>query len=74
MSLPTLLTVPFIIFPTHQDQGAFAKLVDAVKTNFNARHEEFRKQWGGGIMGPKSQAATLKKEKARAREEAKRLA
>lgn len=27
-------------------------------------HENARKQWGGGIMGPKAQMKQLKKEKA----------
>jgi len=56
-----------------QDQGALAKLVDAVKANYNDRFDEQRRQWGGGIMGIKSNHAQDKKAKARAREEAKRV-
>mmetsp|Transcript_20188 Transcript_20188/g.48123 ORF Transcript_20188/g.48123 Transcript_20188/m.48123 type:complete len:263 (+) Transcript_20188:23-811(+) len=56
-----------------EDQGALAKLVDAVKANYNDRFDEQRRQWGGGIMGIKSNHAQDKKAKARAREEAKRV-
>ncbi|AWP15510.1 60S ribosomal protein L7a isoform 4 [Scophthalmus maximus] len=34
------------------DKGALAKLVEAIKTNYNDRYEEIRRHWGGGIMGP----------------------
>jgi len=55
-----------------EDQGAFAKLVDNVKSNFNDRGDDL-KRWGGGIMGAKSQERTRQKEKAVAREAAKRM-
>jgi len=55
------------------DQGALAKVIDAVKANFNDRYDEIRRLWGGGIMGPKSQAAQRKKAAFRAREDAKRV-
>jgi len=55
-----------------EDQGAFAKLVDNVKSNFNDRGDDL-KRWGGGIMGAKSQERTRAKEKAVAREAAKRM-
>jgi len=55
------------------DQGALAKVVDAVKANFNDRYDEIRRLWGGGVMGPKSQAAQRKKAAFRAREDAKRV-
>jgi len=45
-----------------------AALVSAVKANYNDKAEDIRKTWGGGIMGNKSRAATLKREKAAARE------
>lgn len=54
-----------------QDEGAMAKLTDSVRSNFNERYEDFKK-WGGGIMGAKSQERTRQKEKAHARELAKR--
>jgi large subunit ribosomal protein L7Ae len=49
-----------------------AKLVDSVRSNFNERYDDFKK-WGGGIMGAKSQERTRQKEKALAREAAKRM-
>mmetsp|Transcript_76026 Transcript_76026/g.123473 ORF Transcript_76026/g.123473 Transcript_76026/m.123473 type:complete len:261 (+) Transcript_76026:102-884(+) len=55
-----------------EDQGAFAKLVDNVKSNFNDRGQDLMR-WGGGIMGAKSQERTRQKEKAVAREAAKRM-
>ena len=55
-----------------QDDGAFSKLVDNVRSNFNDRAEELRR-WGGGIMGAKSQEKTRQKERAVAREAAKRM-
>ncbi|KAJ1556646.1 60S ribosomal protein L7A, partial [Cladochytrium tenue] len=48
-----------------------AALVTAVKENFNDKFEEHRRQWGGGIMGKKSQARTAKKARAVAKEAAK---
>lgn len=44
-----------------EDKGELASLVSVVKSNYND-NTEHRKQWGGGIMGTKSQAAQLKKE------------
>jgi large subunit ribosomal protein L7Ae len=49
-------------------KGDLAALVSAVKANYNDKAEDIRKTWGGGLMGNKSRAATLKKEKAAARE------
>jgi len=51
-----------------EDKGDLASLITAIKANYNEKFEEHRRQWGGGVMGAKSQAATLKKEKALARE------
>ena len=58
-------------FPA-QDEGSYSKLVESIKSNFNDRYDDFKK-WGGGIMGAKSQERTRQKEKAVAREAAKRL-
>lgn len=48
-----------------EDQRDLAKLVDTSKSMYL---EGARVSWGGGIMGPKSQAATRKRERALARE------
>jgi large subunit ribosomal protein L7Ae len=56
------------------DQGSLAKVIDAVKANFNDRYDDIRRLWGGGVMGPKSQAAMRKRAAFRAREDAKRVA
>lgn len=40
----------------NEDKHEFSKVVEAVKANFNDRFDEFRRSWGGGIMGVKSQA------------------
>jgi len=54
-----------------EDKQELAALVSAIKTNFNEKFEETRRQWGGGIMGRKSVARTAKKAKAAAKEAAK---
>ncbi|KAM3912033.1 large ribosomal subunit protein eL8 [Leptodactylus fuscus] len=56
-----------------EDKGALSKLVEAVKTNYNDRHDEIRRHWGGGILGPKSVARIAKLEKAKAKELATKL-
>lgn len=45
--------------PEHKQE--LAALVQAVKANFNDKAEEIRKQWGGGVMGPKSRAMMAKR-------------
>eukprot|EP00051_Salpingoeca_urceolata_P032188 m.14597 g.14597 ORF g.14597 m.14597 type:complete len:258 (+) comp4851_c0_seq2:3466-4239(+) len=55
-----------------EDRGAFAKLTEAIHTNFNQRFDELRKRWGGGIMGGKTQAKLAQMARAKAREEAAR--
>eukprot|EP00245_Coleochaete_scutata_P007391 TRINITY_DN2269_c0_g2_i1.p1 TRINITY_DN2269_c0_g2~~TRINITY_DN2269_c0_g2_i1.p1 ORF type:complete len:294 (-),score=73.81 TRINITY_DN2269_c0_g2_i1:309-1115(-) len=57
----------------NEDKNEFSKIVDAVKANFNDRYEEYRRQWGGGIMGVKSQAKTKARERVLAKEAAQRL-
>ncbi|KAJ3401204.1 60S ribosomal protein L8B [Chytriomyces hyalinus] len=50
------------------DKHELAALISAVKTNFSEKFEETRKQWGGGIMGKKSNEATAKRLRIRAKE------
>lgn len=54
-----------------EDQREFAKLVESFKAQYN---EGPRVNWGGGIMGVKSQAKTRKREKLVAKELAQRMA
>uniref|UniRef100_A0A6T6ART9 60S ribosomal protein L7a n=2 Tax=Compsopogon caeruleus TaxID=31354 RepID=A0A6T6ART9_9RHOD len=55
-----------------EDKMEFAKLIESCRSNFNDRYDDFRKQWGGGRFGIKSQHAQIKKARALAAEEAKR--
>jgi large subunit ribosomal protein L7Ae len=54
------------------DKANFAKIVEAIKTNYNDRYDEIRRHWGGGLLGPKSMARITKIEKAKAREMAQK--
>lgn len=54
------------VAPEHKQD--LAALVQAVKANYNDKFEEVSKIWGGGIMGPKSQAMMRKREAHKARE------
>jgi len=40
----------------NEDKPQFTRLVETITTQFNERYEEIRKQWGGGLVGLKSQA------------------
>eukprot|EP00128_Syssomonas_multiformis_P016622 Colp12_sorted_trinity150504_noHs@78 len=51
-----------------EDKNSLAKLVESVRTNYNAKFDDNRRRWGGGIMGAKSLAARAKLEKAKAKE------
>lgn len=46
-----------------EDKQALANLVSTVKSNYNEKFEEHRRQWGGGVMGSKSQAVMANREK-----------
>ena len=47
-----------------EDKGEFSKLLSAIKEGFTDKHEETRRQWGGGIMGQKANAKMAKRRKA----------
>nr|VDD49563.1 unnamed protein product [Brassica oleracea] len=57
----------------NEDKMEFSKILEAIKVNFNDKYEEYRKKWGGGIMGSKSQAKTKAKERVLAKEAAQRM-
>uniref|UniRef100_A0A7N9CC33 60S ribosomal protein L7a n=1 Tax=Macaca fascicularis TaxID=9541 RepID=A0A7N9CC33_MACFA len=42
-----------------EDKGALAKLVEAIRTNYNDRYDEIRRHWGCNVLGPKSVAKEL---------------
>lgn len=50
------------------DRSAFSKLLESIKTNYNDRFDEIRKNWGGAILGSKSAARISKLERAKAKE------
>lgn len=52
------------------DKSGLAKLIEAIKTNFNDRYDEIRRHWGGGVLGNKSQARINRLERVKAREAA----
>jgi len=53
-----------------EDKNNLSKLVETIRTNFNDRAEEIRKQWGGGQVGSKSRAKVNKLERIKERENA----
>ncbi|KAF5195142.1 60S ribosomal protein L7a-2 [Thalictrum thalictroides] len=57
----------------NEDKMDFSKILEAIKANFNDKYDEYRKKWGGGIMGSKSQAKTKAKERLLAKEAAQRM-
>jgi large subunit ribosomal protein L7Ae len=50
------------------EKAEFASLLSAIKLNYTEKIVSTRREWGGGIMGFKSQQRTIKREKAAARE------
>ncbi len=55
-----------------EDKGSLAKIIEAVKSNYNERYEEIRRHWGGGQLGSKSNDKIRKLEKIKAKELASR--
>lgn len=53
-----------------EDKQELASLVSAVKSNYNDKFDEVRKQWGGGEKGFKSQQRLIKKDRISAKEAA----
>lgn len=47
-----------------EDKSELSSLVSAIKDGYEAKHEESRRHWGGGIMGQKAQAKMAKRKKA----------
>ncbi|XP_036031259.1 60S ribosomal protein L7a [Onychomys torridus] len=56
-----------------EDKSALAKLVEAIRTNYNDRYDEIHRHWGGNVLGPKSVAWIAKLKKAKAKELATKL-
>ncbi|CAO2577309.1 60S ribosomal protein L7a [Lemmus lemmus] len=58
-----------------EDKGALAKLLEAIRTNYNDRYDEICCHGGGGgnVLGSKSVARIAKLEKAKAKELATKL-
>ena len=56
-----------------EDKGAVAKLVEAIRTNYNDRYNEIQHHWGGKVLGSKLVNCIAKLEKAKAKELATKL-
>jgi large subunit ribosomal protein L7Ae len=46
-----------------EDKSTFANLINGIKAGYNDRFDDIKKQWGGGVMGIKSQSMMSKREK-----------
>uniref|UniRef100_A0A2K6G5T0 60S ribosomal protein L7a n=1 Tax=Propithecus coquereli TaxID=379532 RepID=A0A2K6G5T0_PROCO len=68
----TCTTVAFM-WVNLEVKGALAKLVEAIRTNYNDRYDEICRLLGGNVLGPKSVACIAKLEKAKAKEFATKL-
>jgi large subunit ribosomal protein L7Ae len=51
-----------------KDRQAFAQIVTVVRSQYNSKYDEMRRQWGKGTLGLKSKVALLKREKAQEKE------
>jgi len=47
-----------------EDKSELSKLVSAIKEGYVEKHEQTRRQWGGGILGFKAQMREVKRKKA----------
>jgi len=47
-----------------EDKSELSKLVSAIKEGYVEKHEQTRRQWGGGILGFKAQMREMKRKKA----------
>lgn len=56
-----------------EDQPALTKLSESIKSNFNDRFEELRRQFGGGVMGEKTKVRVARQERQKAKELATKL-
>ncbi|KAH0511123.1 60S ribosomal protein L7a [Microtus ochrogaster] len=56
-----------------EDKGALAKLVEAIRTNYNNKYDETHCHWGSNVLGPKSVTRIANPEKAKAKELATKL-
>jgi len=55
------------------DRTHLNKMIESIKTNYNDRGDEIRKNWGGGTLGNKSKVKLMKLERAKANEQKKRV-
>lgn len=51
-----------------EDKPNFTKLVETIRTNFNDRYDEMRKQWGGGVVSKRSRTKMARLEKIKEKE------
>lgn len=56
-----------------QDKTTLSKIIEVVKTNYNDRYDEIRRNWGGGSLSEKTTAKLNKREKLRQIELAKKV-
>ncbi|XP_050413546.1 60S ribosomal protein L7a isoform X1 [Patella vulgata] len=66
----TCLAIPSV---NSEDKSSLSKLVEAVRSNYNERYDEIRRQWGGGVLSKRSQAKQARIERIKAKELAQRM-
>lgn len=57
-----------------EDKVKLQKVIEVVKSAFNDKFDEIRRQWGGGILGAKSKARKARLDKAKAKELSQKVA